>query len=194
MFLQLKTVDININKNHTIILMMNNMSVLGRMNSSMMLQMYRTSQAATFTRTVRKIVLRKDVPNLGFAGEICFVKPGYALNALVPQKKAYFYTDSAVENFKVDPVELLRKQNIRSMQIFLDKLKDIKLVFLRDVSEINKNVAKDPVFGPEILDSLNKRYGLGIKRQDFRMEHSLDSIGEHFVPVTYQSEVHNKDF
>lgn len=26
------------------------------------------------------------------------------------------------------------------------------------------------------------------------MEHSLDSIGEHFVPVTYQSEVHSKDF
>lgn len=74
------------------------------------------------------------------------------------------------------------------MQLFLDKLKDIKLVFLREVSEINKNVAKAPVAGAEILESLNKRYGLGIQRDDFRMEHSLDSIGEHFVPVTYQSE------
>lgn len=50
------------------------------------------------------------------------------------------------------------------MEIFLEKLKDIKLVFLRETSEINKNVAKDPVAGPEILDSLNKRYGLGIKK------------------------------
>ena len=37
-----------------------------------------------FTRSFRKIVLREDVPNLGFLGEICFVKPGYAFNTLVP--------------------------------------------------------------------------------------------------------------
>lgn len=65
--------------------------------------MYRTSQACTFTRAVKKIILRKDVPNLGFAGEICFVKPGYAMNALVPQKSAYFFSDPAVKTFKVDP-------------------------------------------------------------------------------------------
>ena len=96
-------------------LMMSNMGGLRRCfltstattNQMMMMQMYRTSQAATFTRSVRKIILREDVKNLGFKGEICFVKPGYALNALVPQKMAYFYTDPAVENFKVDPLLLI---------------------------------------------------------------------------------------
>ena len=39
--------------------------------------------------------------NLGFAGEICFVKPGYALNALVPKKEALFFSDPmAVEYVK----------------------------------------------------------------------------------------------
>ena len=37
-----------------------------------------------FTRSYRKILLTKDVPNLGFKGEICFVKPGHAFNKLVP--------------------------------------------------------------------------------------------------------------
>jgi len=37
--------------------------------------------------------LTEDVPNLGFKGEWAFVKPGYALNNLVPQKKALFATD-----------------------------------------------------------------------------------------------------
>ena len=46
-----------------------------------------------FTRAYRKIVLTKDVSNLGFAGEICFVKPGYALNSLVPKREALFFTD-----------------------------------------------------------------------------------------------------
>ena len=80
------------------------------------------------------------------------------------------------------------------MELFLSKLKDIKLVFPREVSEINKNVAKLPVQAQEILESLNKRYNMGIKRQDFKMEHSIDSIGEHFVLVTYTSEHFQKDF
>lgn len=35
----------------------------------------------------------KDVQNLGFRGEVAFVKPGYAFNKLVPEKKAIFATD-----------------------------------------------------------------------------------------------------
>ena len=59
---------------------------------------------------------------------------------------------------------------MRSIELFLNKLKDIKLVFQRDVSEINKNVATKPVEASEVLESLNRRYNLGIKREDFRME------------------------
>ena len=83
---------------------------------------------------------------------------------------------------------------MRNLELFLNKLKDIKLVFQRDVSEINKNVASKPVEAHEVLDSLNRRYNLGIKREDFRMEQGLDTIGEHFVTVVYQSEQFNKDF
>ena len=74
---------------------------------------------------------------------------------------------------------------MRNLEIFLDKLKDIKLVFVREVSEINKNVAISPVTASEVLSSLNQRYNLGIKQEDFKMEQGLDTIGEHFVTVTY---------
>ena len=83
---------------------------------------------------------------------------------------------------------------MRSIELFLNKLKDIKLVFQRDVSEINKNVATKPVEASEVLESLNRRYNLGIKREDFRMEQGLDTIGEHFVTVVYESDQFNKDF
>jgi ribosomal protein L9 len=83
---------------------------------------------------------------------------------------------------------------MRNLQIFLSKLKDMRLVFQREVSDINKNVAREPVEASEVLDSLNKRYNLGIRREDFKMETGLDTIGEHFVTVTYKSEQFNKDF
>ena len=133
---------------------------------------------------------------MGFAGEICFVKPGYALNSLVPKREALFFSDPKALTYasKVDQDALVGKQRMRNLQIFLSKLKDMKLVFQREVSEINKNVATNPVEASEVLDTLNKRYNLGIKREDFKMEQGLDTIGEHFVTVTYQSEQFSKDF
>ena len=59
---------------------------------------------------------------------------------------------------------------MRNLEIFLNKLKDMKLVFQREVSEINKNVATEPVEAIEVLASLNSRYNLGIKNEDFKME------------------------
>ena len=64
----------------------------------------------SFTRSVRKILLIKDHPHLGFKGEICFVKPGYAFNNLVPNGYALMYTDRRVKEFEADAGELTQKQ------------------------------------------------------------------------------------
>lgn len=80
------------------------------------------------------------------------MKPGFAFNKLVPEGFALFYTDPKVKSFQADLPELKKKQDIRSLEIFLSKLKDIRLVFNRDVSEINKNVTKQPVEVPEVLE------------------------------------------
>ena len=119
-------------------------------------------QMFPFTRAYRKIALREDVDKLGFKGEVCFVKPGYAFNNLVPRKLAYFFTDPAAQPFldSIDEEELTGKQEQRAMELFLARLKDIKLVFTRNVSEINKNVAKEPVTGQAILEQLSKRYNI----------------------------------
>ena len=80
------------------------------------------------------------------------------------------------------------------MEMFLGKLKEIRIVFNREVSPINKNVATSPVTAQEVLDLLNKRYQMGIKKEDFAMTTNIDTVGEHFVPVVYKNEVFKKDF
>ena len=44
-----------------------------------------------------KVILREDVPNLGEAGDLVSVKPGYARNYLLPQGKAIVATESRIK-------------------------------------------------------------------------------------------------
>ena len=48
-----------------------------------------------------KVILRKDVKNLGTVGEVAEVKPGYARNYLLPQKLAEIATPAALKNWEL---------------------------------------------------------------------------------------------
>jgi len=45
-----------------------------------------------------QVILKKDVQNLGEAGEIVNVKDGYARNFLLPQQMAEVATEGALKN------------------------------------------------------------------------------------------------
>ena len=154
------------------------------------------AQQRSFTKSVKKIILTDDIPLLGFKGEICFVKPGYAFNQLVPKRKALFYSDPNVPEFEesINKQELVKKQNQRRLEAFLDKLKTIKIIFEKQVSEINQNLTTEPLTSDEVLATLNQRYTMNIQEKDFKMEASVDSIGDHQVTASFYSEHFNKEF
>ena len=55
-----------------------------------------------------EVILRKDVQNIGEAGDMVTVKDGYARNFLLPQNFAEIATDGAVKN---------REQNLNRITI-----------------------------------------------------------------------------
>ena len=63
-----------------------------------------------------KIILKKDVANLGDAGEIVEVKTGYALNYLVPQGFASVGTPSALKQH----AETLRQRAHKEAKLVAD--------------------------------------------------------------------------
>ena len=63
-----------------------------------------------------KIILKKDVANLGDAGEIVEVKTGYALNYLVPQGFAIVGTPSALKQHE----ETLRQRAHKEAKLVAD--------------------------------------------------------------------------
>ena len=71
-----------------------------------------------------KIILKKEVANLGEAGEIVEVKTGYALNYLVPQGFAVIGTPSAIKQHEETIRQRAHKEakNVAEAQAYAAKI------------------------------------------------------------------------
>ena len=90
-----------------------------------------------------KIILKKDVQNLGEAGEVVEVKNGYALNYLVPQGYATVATKGALKQHE----ETIRQR----------AHKEAKLV--ADAEAVKKNIESLPVKLTVKVSENGKLYG-----------------------------------
>ncbi|RLN21596.1 hypothetical protein BBJ28_00007639 [Nothophytophthora sp. Chile5] len=79
------------------------------------------------------MVLKEDVPKLGFRGEEVAVKAGYARNYLYPEKLAVYATDANREKFKVDKSSEneTEQEKEREMANVIARLSDVEVDFKR---------------------------------------------------------------
>lgn len=75
-----------------------------------------------------QVILRKDVQNVGEAGDVVTVKDGYARNFLIPQNVAEIATAGALktENKIWQESKLNKKNFIRKLLNWLKELKLLK--------------------------------------------------------------------
>ena len=135
-----------------------------------------------------KVILTQAIPNLGAAGALVTVKPGYGRNYLLPRQLAVAATEKNIRQLEHQKSGILaraskEKQNMTAMA---QKLSAIELKFARKVGEQNKLFGS--VTSKDVHEQLQAQ-GYQVDRKQVHLPEPLKEIGTHEVPVKLHSDV-----
>mgnify|MGYP000858664856 FL=1 len=135
-----------------------------------------------------KVILRESVPNLGQAGDVVEVRPGYGRNYLIPQGKAVLATEGNVRRIEHEKrVALARQAKVKaSAQDIANRLAAIELTIARRVGEQDKLYGS--VTSLDIAEAL-AAHNLPIDRKQIQLEEPIRTLGTFEVPVKLHAEV-----
>ena len=135
-----------------------------------------------------EIILKEDVINLGYKGDIVKVKDGYGRNFLIPTKKAILATESAKKMLAEDLKQRAHKlERLKNDAIELaDKLKDITLSVGAKTSTTGKIFG---AVGPiQIADAFEKA-GFTVDRKVIVLKDAIKEIGSYHATLRLHKEV-----
>jgi large subunit ribosomal protein L9 len=135
-----------------------------------------------------EIILKEDVANLGYKGDILKVKDGYGRNFLIPTKKAILATESAKKMLAEDLKQRAHKlERIKNEAVELaEKLKDIVLNVGAKTSTTGKIFG---AVGPiQIADAFEKA-GFTVDRKVIVLKDQIKEIGSYHATLKLHKEV-----
>jgi large subunit ribosomal protein L9 len=137
-----------------------------------------------------QVILKKDVQNLGEAGDIISVKDGYARNFLFPQNVAEEATKGALENREKNIARIKAKQeklNAEAMEKAQALEKFGKLELSAKAGESGK------LFGTittkKLCEELKEKANIEIDRKTVSLNAPINKIGEFTMLIKLTSKV-----
>ena len=129
-----------------------------------------------------QVILKEDVHNLGKAGELVKVKPGFGRNYLIPQGKAIVATAANVKQIEHEKKIIAAKQAqlSKDAQAMADRLASVEVQIERQVGE------EDKLFGSVTsrdIESALKDKGISIDHKKVHMPEPIKTIGYHTVEI-----------
>lgn len=129
-----------------------------------------------------KVILQKDVKDLGKIGDLVSVKNGFARNFLFPRRLAIEATEKREKEWahlsKI--AEIKKKKAKTERQEIVNKLQGITVTFKRAAGETEK------LFGSvttlEISTELEKS-GIAVDKKDIHVEEQIRVLGQHKAVV-----------
>lgn len=136
-----------------------------------------------------EIILLERIERLGKMGDVVKVKPGYARNFLLPQRKALRATKENISYFEGQR-KILEAQNAErkaEAQKIAGKLEGLKVMIIRQASEAGGLYGS--VASRDIADALASGSQITIARNQVDLNDAIKSIGLFPVKITLHPEV-----
>lgn len=137
-----------------------------------------------------QVILKKDVQNLGEAGDLVNVKDGYARNFLLPQKVAEVATEGALKNREQNLVRIKAKQEKLHQQA-LETAKKIEELAKLELSA--KAGESGKLFGTittkKLTEELAAKSGISIDRKNVSLNAPINKVGEYKMLIKLTSKV-----
>ena len=135
-----------------------------------------------------KVILTKDLENLGRAGALVDVKPGYGRNYLLPRNLAVLATAKNIRQLEHQKSGILARaaKEKQNMAAIAQKISAIEVKFTRKVGDQNK------LFGSVTSKDVHEQLvaqGYPIERKQVHMPEPLKEVGTHEVQVKLHPEV-----
>ena len=138
-----------------------------------------------------KVILTKDLDNLGRAGALVEVKPGYGRNYLLPRNLAVLATAKNIRQLEHQKAGILSRaaKDKQNMAAMAQKLSAIEVKLSRKVGEQNK------LFGSVTSKDIHEQLvaqGYQLDRKQVHLPEPLKEVGTHEVEVKLHAEVSAK--
>lgn len=136
-----------------------------------------------------EIILKEDIINLGYKGDIVKVKDGYGRNYLIPNKKAVITSESAKKMLAED-----LKQQAHKLEVIKNNAVELgeKITAVGLLSIGAKTSSNGKIFGAvttiQIADALNKA-GVEIDRKLITLKASVKEVGNYTATAKLHKEV-----
>lgn len=137
-----------------------------------------------------QVILKKDVQNLGEAGDLINVKDGYARNFLLPQQVAEVATDGALKNREKNLARIKAKQEKLHQQA-LERAKEIEKIAKLELAA--KAGESGKLFGTittkKLSEELLAKSGIDIDRKNITVNAPINKVGEYKMTIKLTSKV-----
>jgi large subunit ribosomal protein L9 len=135
-----------------------------------------------------KVILIKDIEDLGSAGEVVQVKDGYGRNFLIPRSEALIASDTNVAQFESrrKQHEAVAERDRRAAEVIAKKLETDSLTAQVKVGE------EDRLFGSVTVQNiaeLLEAKGYQIERRAIHLEDGIRELGVYNIEVRLHPDV-----
>jgi large subunit ribosomal protein L9 len=124
-----------------------------------------------------KVILRKDLENLGRIGDIVNVKDGYARNYLIPRGYAYYASEGAIRAIEIEKKRYAKRieQERSKAEAFAQELSQIQLTIPMKVGEEGRLYGSvTPLI---ISEYLKNEHNIEIDKKQILLEEPIKSLG-----------------